>query len=64
MKIETRLSGQFKCPICDRVFCEDSPDVSMPFCSKRCKMIDTHRWLNEEYGLAHESEESEINNPE
>jgi endogenous inhibitor of DNA gyrase (YacG/DUF329 family) len=28
----------------------------MPFCSTRCKQIDTKRWLNEEYGLPYEPE--------
>lgn len=26
----------------------------MPFCSKRCQLIDLGRWMNEEIGLPHE----------
>ncbi|MDR2705314.1 MAG: DNA gyrase inhibitor YacG [Planctomycetaceae bacterium] len=47
-----------KCSICGRIFSEDTPGVAMPFCSQRCKLIDAGRWLNEEYGLSIEDDES------
>jgi len=48
-------SGPMKsmqCPICDAPMpgnWQDYPDY--PFCSKRCRMIDLGRWLNEEYRI-------------
>ena len=36
-----------KCPICGK------PQVQefLPFCSKRCRDIDLHRWLGEGYRI-------------
>jgi endogenous inhibitor of DNA gyrase (YacG/DUF329 family) len=31
----------------------------MPFCSRRCQLIDLGRWLDEEHGLPVESDEEE-----
>ncbi|MDR2643699.1 MAG: DNA gyrase inhibitor YacG [Planctomycetaceae bacterium] len=56
MKIESQSHTTLKCPVCNRTFDSSSSDVSMPFCSTRCKQIDAKRWLNEEYGLSYESE--------
>ena len=42
------------CPICEKRFPENSEEKSLPFCSKRCKMIDAARWLDEAYGLPDE----------
>ncbi len=42
-----------RCPICDAAMpgnWQDYPDY--PFCSKRCRIIDLGRWLNEEYRIA------------
>ncbi|MDR2116668.1 MAG: DNA gyrase inhibitor YacG [Planctomycetaceae bacterium] len=47
-----------KCLICGNTFSEDTPGVAMPFCSQRCKLLDAGRWLDEEYGLPIEDEES------
>ena len=45
-----------RCPTCNNRFdVEESP--AMPFCSVRCQRIDLGRWLNEEYGLPHESDD-------
>lgn len=30
-----------------------------PFCSKRCKLIDLGKWLNEEYRISEEIPESD-----
>jgi endogenous inhibitor of DNA gyrase (YacG/DUF329 family) len=30
-----------------------------PFCGERCKLIDLHRWLNEEYRISEEHPELE-----
>jgi uncharacterized protein len=42
--------SSFQCSICGKEFrAEDSP--AMPFCSKRCRLLDLGRWLDERYGL-------------
>lgn len=40
-----------KCPICHKTFAPEAPGAALPFCSKRCKMIDAKRWLGEEYSV-------------
>lgn len=54
---------ELKCPICDRPFSEENPNVAMPFCSPRCKRVDAGRWLGESYGLPIETEEEEDSYP-
>ena len=41
------------CPSCKEDFvCEDSKEKkTFPFCSKRCKMIDLGRWLENGYTI-------------
>ena len=39
------------CPVCEQCFAESDDGVAMPFCSRRCKMIDAARWLDERYGM-------------
>ncbi|MEN6450127.1 MAG: DNA gyrase inhibitor YacG [Thermoguttaceae bacterium] len=47
-----------RCPICQREFRpEDSQ--AMPFCSKRCRLIDLGRWLGEKYAVPEEPGEAE-----
>lgn len=43
------------CSICGKTFDLDHAPTA-PFCSRRCYLIDRQRWLDEGYGLAHESE--------
>ena len=41
-----------KCPICGKkVRFDPQKDLpaNFPFCSKRCKLVDLGKWLNEEY---------------
>ena len=45
-----------RCPICEKLFDSDESPAT-PFCSKRCRLIDLSRWLDERYGLPYESEE-------
>ncbi|MDR2757397.1 MAG: DNA gyrase inhibitor YacG [Planctomycetaceae bacterium] len=52
------MKNLMSCSICGNTFSEDSPEVAMPFCSQRCKLLDASRWLGEEYGLPIEDEES------
>jgi hypothetical protein len=44
------------CPICHRevayVVRDEVP--YRPFCSRRCKLVDLGRWLNEEYRISEE----------
>lgn len=59
--------GNMRCPICGKVF-DPSTTEAMPFCSKRCKLIDLSRWLDERYGLPlpreTDQEEEEASRPE
>jgi uncharacterized protein len=45
-----------ECPICRRqVVYKDPSEVPFrPFCSRRCKLVDLGRWLNEEYRVCEE----------
>jgi len=51
-----------KCPTCDKNFDDiksgkkngekkNERPKSWPFCSKRCKMVDLGKWVNEEYKI-------------
>lgn len=44
------------CPICRRSVSYASPSEVpyRPFCSRRCKLIDLGKWLNEEYRISEE----------
>ena len=45
--------NKVQCPICDAKMPADwSEYPDYPFCSKRCRMVDLGRWLNEDYKLA------------
>lgn len=46
---------KINCPTCGRRFLSDETSA-MPFCSKRCQLIDLGRWMNEEIGLPHEGD--------
>lgn len=44
-----------KCPICSKdVKFDDKKKLPLnfPFCSKRCKLVDLGKWLNEEYTIS------------
>jgi len=48
---------KYKCSICGAEFefeynSGDKLPPNFPFCSKRCKLIDLGRWLNEEYKIS------------
>ncbi|UCD27382.1 MAG: DNA gyrase inhibitor YacG [Planctomycetota bacterium] len=45
-----------KCPICQHqvTYPSEEKAIYLPFCSKRCKLIDLGRWLNEEYRIIEE----------
>ena len=46
-----------KCVECGQKFDSDS-SPTVPFCSLRCKQLDLRRWLDEEYSVPVEDEES------
>jgi len=49
------MMKKVKCPICEKdVKFNDKKKLppSFPFCSKRCKLIDLGKWLNEEYTIS------------
>ena len=45
-----------KCPICEEPLPYDlndpNPPPHFPFCSERCRLVDLHKWLAEEYYLS------------
>lgn len=46
-----------KCSICGKEFefnyqLGDKLPPNFPFCSKRCKLIDLNKWLNEDYRIS------------
>lgn len=53
----TSGAGQHQCSYCGTSF-NRAETKHMPFCSQRCQRIDLGMWLNEAYGLPHESESS------
>ncbi len=52
---------KLKCPNCGvEVPYASVADVPFrPFCSKRCKLVDLGKWLNEEYRISEEIPESD-----
>ncbi|MDM8004795.1 MAG: DNA gyrase inhibitor YacG [Phycisphaerae bacterium] len=47
---------KLECPICQRTvtYASNREVPFRPFCSKRCKLVDLGRWLNEEYRISEE----------
>ena len=44
-----------RCPMCGKKVKFDDKQklpLNFPFCSKRCKLIDLGKWLNEEYTIS------------
>jgi endogenous inhibitor of DNA gyrase (YacG/DUF329 family) len=45
-----------KCPICNQPLPYDirdpNPPRYFPFCSEKCKLVDLHKWLSEEYYIS------------
>lgn len=54
-KKQENLEILLSCPECKKKFKEsDENKAFKPFCSKRCKMIDLGKWLQEKY-VCHEN---------
>jgi len=45
-----------KCPTCKTIVVWDTCPTR-PFCSRRCRLIDLGRWLNEDYRIPSEEED-------
>ena len=43
--------SKLKCPICKKPVAKKEAGI-WPFCSKRCKMLDFGKWINEDYAVA------------
>jgi hypothetical protein len=43
------------CPICGK----PSIEAAHPFCSKRCRDVDLHRWLSNSYAIPGREDEGE-----
>jgi len=48
------------CPICKKDARTRDVNEMFPFCSPRCKTIDLGKWLNEEYSVPVEEEDSAV----
>lgn len=47
-----------RCPICNEPVAEDN--AFLPFCSKRCKLIDLGKWIKGDYKISRPIEEKDI----
>lgn len=43
------------CPRCRKITAYDSKNSFRPFCSERCKLIDTAAWADEQHKIPGES---------
>ncbi|RPI27524.1 MAG: DNA gyrase inhibitor YacG [Acidobacteria bacterium] len=46
------MTAMARCPNCKKKVSRDNP--YLPFCSKRCRLLDLGRWLGGEYHVAGE----------
>ncbi len=53
--------AELVCPICHkRVEYKQLKDIPWrPFCSRRCKLVDLGKWLNEEYRVSESMDPAE-----
>ncbi|HOA50919.1 MAG: DNA gyrase inhibitor YacG [Thermogutta sp.] len=49
---------KIRCPVCGRMFDPETTEA-MPFCSRRCRIIDLGRWLGEQYAIPHVEKDEE-----
>jgi endogenous inhibitor of DNA gyrase (YacG/DUF329 family) len=50
---------QHKCPICNRST-DSERDVTFPFCSDRCRLIDLGNWASEKYVISRPAFDEEM----
>lgn len=58
----SQAEHDFRCAYCSKYFVR-AESKTLPFCSKRCQLIDLGMWLNESYGMPYEGDESDGNIP-
>ena len=47
-----------RCPICKKDVAFNDPE--MPFCSKRCRLVDLANWSDEKYKISTPTHQSEF----
>jgi endogenous inhibitor of DNA gyrase (YacG/DUF329 family) len=52
------MSATLRCPICKKEVPFEGPE--MPFCSKRCRLIDLGNWADETYKVSTPTYQSEF----
>jgi endogenous inhibitor of DNA gyrase (YacG/DUF329 family) len=54
------------CPTCKKKFDRSKDTQFLPFCSKRCQMVDLGKWFLEDYSIAsnEQPDESELEHQE
>ena len=52
------MPATLRCPICKKEVPFDAPE--MPFCSKRCRLIDIANWADERYVISTPTSQSEF----
>jgi len=52
-----------RCPVCGKMFDPATSDAR-PFCSRRCRLIDLGRWLDEQYSIPLPKNHDEDEEPE
>lgn len=52
------MPATVRCPICKKEVPLDGPE--MPFCGKRCRLLDLGNWADERYRIATPSHHSEF----
>lgn len=61
MQNSTKKETKIACPTCQKMTIWSTQNVSRPFCSERCKLIDLGEWAAESYAIAQKhSEEDEV----
>jgi len=62
MRKTPATSDTARCPTCREPV--KAKDQHFPFCSKRCRMIDLGRWLNEGYVISRPVEQADLDEGE
>jgi endogenous inhibitor of DNA gyrase (YacG/DUF329 family) len=52
------MPATLRCPICKKEVPFDGPE--MPFCGKRCRLIDISNWADERYRISTPTRQSEF----
>jgi endogenous inhibitor of DNA gyrase (YacG/DUF329 family) len=52
------MPATLRCPICKKEVAFNDPE--MPFCSKRCRLIDIGNWADERYTISTPTYQNEL----